>query len=578
MDIEQLLKCPRCQFVREHYEVLNGQWDFAFDYDNKGEALQFHKGFKKDNDILVPFPYETKASGVGIEELCENVWYQKHLNITKKARKRYILHFEGLDYVSKVFVNSNYVGSDRGAYHRQSFDITDYIKDGDNLLVVKCEDSYSMRQPRGKQRWKKESFTCFYVDIVGIYKPVWLEEVDESYIVHMKMTPDLDRNLIDFDFEYSRYKDLKLEISLVDNGNIIEEKIYPLQSKYENHVFEIEDKMTPWSPLNPKLYDLKLRLIDEKNNILDEVISYVGFRKVEGKDGFTYLNNRPLYQKLVLDQGYWKESSITPKSLDDLKDDILKMKAFGFNGCRKHEKVEDERFLLLADYLGYLVWEEIPSFYEMSEEAKENYRGELPHILKEFYNHPSIITWTLFNESWGIEDILDNKDTQKFVDEMYHLTKEYDQTRFVITNDGWEHTLSDIITYHHYNQSGDLLYSFYEDKEASLTEIWKDHWKGAFAHGYQYRGQPIIFSEFGGTAFVKNVNDTNWGYGQAVKDDDEYIARLDSLFGALQKLSYLSGYCYTQVSDVEQEVNGLLDHDHKEKINPELLRKIQERK
>ena len=578
MNIEQLLRCPRCQFVRQNYLILDGLWDFAFDFENKGEAMKFYQGFNKGKDILVPFPYETKASGIGIEELCKNVWYQRHLNINKKPHKRYILHFEGLDYVSKVFVNSIYVGSDRGAYHRQSFDITDYVSEGDNLLVVKCEDSYSMRQPRGKQRWKEQSFTCYYTDIVGIYKPVWLEEVDESHIINMKATPDLEKKLIDFEFNYSNHKDLHLEITLFDEDEVVLVKRYHLKANHERYIFEINQELKPWSPSHPKLYGLKLSLMDKMNVLLDEVTSYVGFRKIEAKDGFTYLNNEPLYQKLVLDQGYWNDSLITPLSLEDLKDDILKMKAFGFNGCRKHEKIEDERFLLLCDYLGYLLWEEIPSFYEMSKEARENYKHELPFILKDFYNHPSIITWTLFNESWGVEDILDNKNTQAFVDEMYHFVKQYDPYRFVVTNDGWEHTLSDIITYHHYCQDGDKLYSFYEDKEASVKEIWKDHWKGAFAHGYEYKGQPIIFSEFGGTAFVKNIHDDNWGYGQAVKDDEEYINRLDSLFGALQKLPYLSGYCYTQVSDVQQEVNGLLDHEHKPKINPELLKKIQDRK
>ena len=577
MDYDKVFNYPRPQLRRDSFVNLNGKWDFAFDQDNKGESLGFIKGFKKQKDIIVPFPYETQISGIGIVDLYENVWYQKIINLQKKEHKRYILHLEGSDYITKVYVNSEFVGEGKGAYHRLSFDITDHTKDGDNLIVIKCEDSYSKNQPRGKQRTRNENYECFYVDFVGIYKTVWLEEVNEIYLQKLRITPHLDERTVELKYLISENDNTQIDISILFDNQEVSHFHKQIQNKEEVATCLL-DEIKPWSVKEPNLYDVVITLLDNNNQILDKVNSYFGLRKIEAKDSFIYLNNEKLYLKLVLDQGYWQGSSSTPKDVEALKKDLLLMKEFGFNGCRKHEKTEDERFLFLADYFGYLVWEEIPSFFQFNDESKDNYRYELPLILEDNYNHPSIITWTLFNESWGIDSILDDKNVQAFVDEMYYLTKEFDKTRFVITNDGWEHTLSDIITFHHYAQEGEKLYSYYVDKNIALTEIWKDHWKGAFAHGYEYKGQPIIFSEFGGTAFSKDTFNVNWGYGSGVANTKEFIDRVDLLFKALQDIPYLSGYCYTQASDVEQEVTGLLDRDHNPKIDPKLLKAIQDRR
>ena len=578
MNHQLFLNCPRSNYVRTNYVLLNGRWDFIFDKENKGEELSYSRGFEKEWNIIVPFPYETKLSGINIPELVENVWYQRHLDIKKEKNRRYILHLEGVDHLSKVFVNGNYVGQDFGAYHRHSFDVTDNVLDGDNLLVIKCEDSFSKEQLRGKQRNKGENYECWYLDFVGIYKSVWLEVVNEKHIQKIKITPDLDAKSISFDILLSSYEKLALDISIFEKDVLIGHTSVVPSSSQEEIVVKSDKDVIPWSVENPYLYDLVFLLKDDKGNILDEVFSYAGFRKLEVKDGLIYMNHQKLFQKLVLDQGYWKDSLATPPCVDALKDDIVKMKAFGFNGCRKHEKVEDERFLYLCDILGYLLWEEIPSFYEYSEKSKELYLHELKHILEDNYNHPSIITWTLFNESWGIYGIRDSQEQQAFVDDMYHFTKRFDPYRFVITNDGWDHTLSDILTIHHYHQNGEELYSFYDSRDHALQDDYKGHYMHVIANGYKDQGQPIIFSEFGGTAFIKNTHDGNWGYGIGVKDDEEYLERLNGLFSALQRMEYSSGYCYTQVSDVEQEVNGLLNHEHKPKIAPKLLKEIQDKR
>ena len=576
MEDKKYLNCPRSQLVRDNYLILNGVWDFAFDKENKGESLKYQNGFKKEYDILVPFTYQTKMSGIGITERCDYVWYQRKFSIKKEQDKKYLLHLEGADYVHKVFLNEQFVGSDRGAYHRHTYDLTSQLKDGDNLLVIKCEDDYSVEKPRGKQRSRDQNYECWYVDTTGLYKSIWLEIVNETYLEHVKMTPFLNEKKICFDLVIQGSNASVFEVNLIENNQVLEVFSHKIDKNEQSCCFEIKHQIEPWSVENPKLYELELLLKNKQGKIIDKVYSYVGFRHIEAKDGFIYLNGQKLYQKLVLDQGYWKDSSLTPPTIEALKEDIVLMKEFGFNGCRKHEKTEDERFLFYCDCLGYLLWEELPSFYKFSEESKKNYFYELPFVLRDNYNHPCIITWTLFNESWGVNQILNDKEQQDFVNEMYHFVKKYDPYRFAITNDGWVHTLSDIITIHHYCQDGDKLYSFYKDKELTMTqEVWTEHHNGAFAKGYKYNGQPVIISEFGGTAFIKNTHDGSWGYGVGVKDDKEYVERLTSLFKGIQRIDYVSGYCYTQVSDVEQEVNGLLNHDHKPKIDPQLLKKVQ---
>ena len=558
--------------------MLNGIWDFKFDDKNIGEENQYFMGFENALQIKVPFAYQSKASGIGVTTRHDYVWYQRFINIKKSNDKRYILHLEGSDFLTKVYLNGAFVGLDFGAYHRQNYDLTPFIKDGDNLIVIKCEDDYSKEKCRGKQRAQDESYECYYVDTTGIYKPLWIEEVPLSYIKNVKITPFLEDKKIAFIFEGEKIKGLSLNVSLSFKNKLIKKQTYQINDDiFSCSLCDIKS-ILPWSIDKPHLYDLKFEIIDE-DKIIDRVLSYCGFRDIIAKEGFIYLNNKKFYQKLVLDQGYWDKSNLTSPSVNALKKDIILMKEFGFNGCRKHQKTEDERFLLLADYLGYVTWVEVASAYEFSEISKKNYAREIPLILKDNYNHPSVITWTLFNESWGIKDILTSKEQQDFTVKMYNLAKEYDPFRFVISNDGWEHTKSDIITMHHYEQDADKLYSYYEDKDKAMKEIWQSHWKGAFANGYQYNGEPILFSEFGGTAYIKNTQGSkNWGYGTGVKDDEEFINRVSLLFKTLQKLDYLSGYCYTQVSDVEQEVNGLLFHNHRCKIKPAILKKVQDKK
>ncbi|MDR2246578.1 MAG: hypothetical protein LBE17_07940 [Treponema sp.] len=310
---------------------------------------------------------------------------------------------------------------------------------------------------------------------------------------------------------------------------------------------------------------------------LDEVLSYFGMREVRIDGPNILLNGVPLYQRLILDQGYWKESRLSPPDEEALITDIDKVLAAGYNGVRKHQKIEDERFLYWADVKGLLVWSEMAAAYEYRDRAVSTVTREWMEIVRQNYNHPSIITWVPFNESWGVPAIKTSCAQQCFTEAIYYLTKSYDPYRPVITNDGWEHTVSDIITLHDYEESGKDFFERYSGSLDAILDnlIYHNRFKSAFAQDYRYRGQPLIISEFGGIAFT---GDTGWGYGNKVSTKEEFIKRFDAIATAIKKIDRICGYCYTQLTDVQQEINGLMDMDRNFKVNPDILKEINQRR
>jgi hypothetical protein len=288
------------------------------------------------------------------------------------------------------------------------------------------------------------------------------------------------------------------------------------------------------------------------------------------------LNNVPIYQRLILDQGYWNDSHLTPPSEDAIIEDIEKIMAMGYNGIRKHQKIEDERFLYWCDVKGVLVWSEMAASYSFNDNAIAQFTNEWVDIVKQNYNHPCIITWVPFNESWGLHNIKTNVKQQNFTQTIYYLTKSLDENRPVIVNDGWEHTISDIITLHDYEEKAFTLLERYSDKDSILeNRIAFDKRKYVFADGFAYRGQPIIISEFGGIALSNGQQ--GWGYGNKVVDNEAFIKRFDEITTAIKNLPYVCGYCYTQVTDVQQEINGLMDAERNFKIEPKIIKAINER-
>ena len=579
---------PRPQFVRKNWINLNGEWKFVFDDENCGEIKEWYNGLPEGMKIIVPFTYETKKSGIEDQRCHEYIWYERTMQADlEKLNKHqhFLLHFEGSDYVTKLWVNGNYVGCHRGAYERFSFDITSFLQEN-NRIVVKVEDSFDASQPRGKQRWLPESYGCWYIQTTGIWKTVWGEYVSEVHLDSVKMTPNLANHSLNLVYEMVSHKndwedDIEIETRVSFQGHLItDNKIKVLRKITEvslnifcNRWEAMEWGIKKWSPDQPHLYDIEFT-VRENGKVIDEIGSYFAMREISIDGNNLLLNGEPLYQRLILDQGYWKDSHLTPPSEEALIEDVEKVLKLGYNGVRKHQKTEDERFLYWCDVKGVLVWSEMASAYEYSDKAVRQFTEEWLAIVKQNYNHPSIIVWTPFNESWGIAEVRNRNVEQYFTEGIYYMTKSLDPYRPVIVNDGWEHTVSDILTLHDYEEAGEILKRRYtEHKDEILNSTYSHNRnKMAFAKGYQYKGQPVIISEFGGIAF--NNDDTGWGYGKKVNSKAEFIERFDSITTAVKELPYVCGYCYTQLTDVQQEINGLMDIDRNFKVEPDVIYKI----
>ena len=585
--MEQYIKdYPRPQFVRKEWQNLNGEWNFIFDDDNKGEIKKYFNNFPIEKKINVPFTYETKLSKIEYENIHYIVWHNRKINIRKEQieNNKIILNLEGSDYKTKVWINGNFVGENKGAYSRFNFEIDRYIVQGENDITIKVEDSLSKDQPRGKQRYKKESFKCWYIQTTGIWKTVWLEWVSEKYLKGVKVTPktnkvqlEIETNLSQQDIERQKYY-IETEISY--KGKVLNRIKEVINSNYQKSEIDIvrkgiEHNIQKWSTNTPNLYNINYKLYCE-DKIIDNVNSYFGIRNIEIKGDKIYLNEEPLYLKLILDQGYWKESHLTPPNEASILKDIESVLSFGYNGIRKHQKIEDERFLYWCDVKGVLVWSEMANCYNFNDNSLQNFTEEWIKVVKQNYNHPSIITWVPINESWGVPEVSIDEKEQNFVNSIYYLTKSIDSTRPVISNDGWEHTISDIITIHDYKQEHELLFEEYMDKEKKVLNNLKEYngKHGIFANGYKYKGQPVIMSEYGGIAID---SEKGWGYGKQAKDEQEFIERFTKLTNVVQNIPYISGYCYTQLTDVQQEINGLMDENRKYKVEPNIIKEINDK-
>lgn len=583
---------PRPQFTRTDWENLNGTWDFGFDDENAGEKKKWYQEFKGDKKINVPFTYETKLSGIQDETRHDFIWYHRTISVDgeKLENNRYILHFEGSDFITKVWVNGAYAGSHRGGYARCSFDVTNLVHDGENELTVKVEDSYDPQQPRGKQRWIKENFGCWYIQTTGIWKTVWSEYVPKIGLASVKMTPDLQNAALKLEYEVDAAEevlgeDLIVTASVSFKGVPVAKQSVMANQKHVGTTMNVsyygsiglEWGVCTWTPSQPDLYDIDFTVI-YKGEAVDEIGSYFAMREIRIDGPNILLNGHPLYQRLILDQGYWRDSHLTAPSEEALIEDIDKIHALGYNGLRKHQKIEDERFLYWCDVKGMLVWSEMAAAYQYSDYAVEEFAKEWMEIVRQNYNHPCIITWTPINESWGVSKVETRRVEQHFTEAVYHLTKSFDMMRPVIVNDGWEHTISDIITLHDYEEVGDTLYKRYTEYKDQImtTEVYHSSEKSAFANGYEYKGQPMIISEYGGIAF--NNDDSGWGYGNKVNTKEDFIRRFDDITTAVKKIPYCCGFCYTQVSDVQQEINGLMDIDRNFKVEPEVIKEINERR
>lgn len=569
---------PRPNLKRDIWMNLNGEWDFEFDDENVGEIEKWYKDKAFSRKIVVPFCFQSKLSGIHTNDFHDYVWYKRSFSIPEEFRnKRVLLNFGAVDYYAKVWVNGEMVGDHIGGSTPFSFDITSFLCEGSNTIVVRAEDSSTeCRQPRGKQSWMKENFGCWYERTTGIWQTVWLEAVSQSYIEKVRLTPDLDNDELAVEAEIKgSVEGLRLNTRISFKGlevDLTEKKISRSRVSFVSNVRSdsMEWKVARWTPEHPNLYDIEFSLIDDEGNCIDRVESYFGMRKVSCKGNKFLLNNVPYYQKLILDQGYFPDSLLTPPSEEAIKEDIRYTKEFGYNGARKHQKVEDPIYLYWCDKMGLLVWGEMASPYEYDETMVKANMTEWMEVVERDYNHPCIIAWTLMNESWGIPDILTDYRQQQHTLALYHMVKSLDSTRLVISNDGWEHTMSDITTIHDYVEDGEVFAERYKDINEVMNGAPNKH-KHIFANGYGYEGQPVLLSEYGGIAFEK---DEGWGYGNKVKDEESFLERFEKITRAIARPGYFVGYCYTQLTDVQQEENGLLTFDRKPKIAPEKIKRI----
>ncbi|MEK0312370.1 glycoside hydrolase family 2 protein [Cohnella sp. 56] len=570
---------PRPQFVREQWMSLNGEWEFEFDDARAGDREGWYEKGDFSRKIIVPFCYQSELSGIGDTSFHDVVWYRRSFAVPADyVGKRLLLHFGAVDYEASVWVNGRLVATHEGGHTPFHADITDALRDGDNVVAVKAVDySKDVTLPRGKQFWEEKSAGIFYTRTTGIWQSVWLEPVSQTHLARIRLTPDIDRSelkLQAFIGGFEPGRDVSLEATVSFEGAFLSRDVFTIARESETRSIGIHDFNDHglgrwWSPEKPHLYDLTLRLLVDGREA-DRVDSYFGMRKISIEDGVVQLNNRPYTMRLVLDQGYFPAGLLTAPSDDELRRDIELTKEMGFNGARKHQKIEDPRYLYWADRLGLLVWGEMANSYHFSETYVGRVTREWLQAVERDYNHPSIVAWVPINESWGVTNILVDEQQQQHALAMYHMTKSLDPMRPVISNDGWELVKTDLVTIHDYEWRRDVLADRYSALDKALSARPGNRW--ILVPGYEYEGQPLLLTEFGGISFKKSDWE-GWGYSGA-SDDADFLRRLGDVLEPVRAASLLQGFCYTQLTDVEQEINGLLTYDRKPKVPLDEIRKL----
>jgi beta-galactosidase/beta-glucuronidase len=569
---------PRKIFRRDKWKSLNGEWSFCFDNDKK---------FKIPDDInlwthtiKVPFAPEAKASGIGDLGFHHRCWYQRKF-IIERTEERLFLHFGAVDYQARVWLNGFYLGFHEGGHTPFSFEITNFLFQGEQTLTVCADDDpLDLTKPRGKQDWQKDPHSIWYPRTTGIWQTVWLEEVPETYIQKFRCSPLLERWEIGCEVFIEGHCPDGLELRVrmscgdqllaTDCYGVIHNEVHRRIAMSDPGIDDFRNELL-WSPEKPTLIDLSLELwCGEKR--LDFVKSYTALRSATyNKDRFL-LNGRPYYMRLVLDQGYWPDTLMTPPNSGAIKKDIELIKAAGFNGVRKHQKVEDPDFLYWADRMGLLVWGEMPSAYRFTHESVQRITREWLEVINRDMNHPCIVVWVPFNESWGVPDIAEKVAHQNCVLALYHMTKTLDPTRPCIGNDGWEAISTDIIGIHDYDDQPErLLKKYATTGHMSVSDILNRYRPGGrviTVEGYNHSGQPVMLTEFGGISFVEPDHEISktWGYSAATSSS-EFRRRYEDLMNAIHRIELFAGFCYTQFTDTFQEANGLFKADRTPKFS-----------
>ena len=558
---------PRPQFVREGWMNLNGTWQFEIDHGDTGRKRGLVEKKKLDGEILVPFCPESRLSGVGYTDFMRAVWYKRSFTLPGEAAgKRVILHFGAVDYLCEVWVNGVSVGTHKGGYNSFCFDITDALCEGENELTVCAQDdTRSPHQPSGKQSGRYESYGCFYTRTTGIWQTVWLEWVNPCYMKEIYLTPHAKEGTVTVRVVTSEpcvltaaasYKGAPMGKASAQSDGCAAEVTIAL---CEKHL---------WNVGEPELYDLKLALCKDGEPV-DQLDSYFGLRSVWFDGMKLMINDRPVFQRLVLDQGFYPDGIYTAPTDEALKGDIELSMAMGFNGARLHEKVFEARFLYHADHLGYLCWGEMANWgLDHSEDcALADFLNDWIPAVKRDFSAPSIIGWCPFNETWDQNHRAQRDDVLRMT---YRITKAMDPTRPCIDTSGNFHVETDVFDVHDYEQDPEKFASYYH----AGAELLYDR----FHERQSYKpGLPVFVSEYGGIWWSDTDKD-GWGYGERVKSREEFLARYKGLTDTLLDNPDHCGFCYTQLTDVEQEQNGLYTYNRTPKFPPEVIRAINSRK
>jgi beta-galactosidase/beta-glucuronidase len=563
---------PRPLLEREHWLSLDGTWDFALD----PAAVWTEPAEVAWNDkIVVPFAPETSASGVRNTGYFRAVWYRRSIEIPRVQDGGHVLlHFGAVDYSATVWVNGLVVAQHQGGYTPFSADITNALEVTDtNVIVVRAEDDPAdLTKPRGKQEWQLEPHSIWYYRTTGIWQTVWLEVVPSSWIGSLVWTSNLERWEISLEARIDglRRDDLIFSVRLTNGETLLAEDTYAVVAGEVHRRISFSDpgiddfrNTLLWTPATPTLLTADIKLLTATGVIVDHVRSYTALRSLGIQGDRFVLNGRPYPLIMVLDQGYWPESGLTAPSDDHLRRDVELAKAMGFNGVRKHQKIEAPRYLYWADTLGLLVWEEMPSAYRFTRDSVRRLTREWTDVMLRDRSHPCIVAWVPFNESWGVPDLPDSPTQRHYVQALYHLTKTLDPTRPVIGNDGWESVATDIIGIHDYDDEPARLAARYGLKNPRLFERERPGGR-LLLIGQKHKGQPVMLTEFGGIAFSPDPERT-WGYSRT-RTREEFAEHYRRLLEVVRSAPLLAGFCYTQFADTYQEANGLLYADRTPKF------------
>ncbi len=559
---------PRPQLVRESWINLNGEWEFEIDNAQVGLAKKFQERNSLNSKITVPFCPESVLSGIGNVDYMNTVWYRREIEIPKEwDGKNVLINFGAVDYHAIVFVNGKRAGEHNGGYTPFSVDMTPYLKEEGGNYVTLCaiDDTKSGHQPVGKQSQAYYSAGCSYTRTTGIWQTVWMEAVDKFYVKSLKPVTDIDEGALSLTVQLSNYAiGCKIEAKAYYEGKLMGQAQTVNNAMSASLYMKLAEKHL-WEVGKGRLYDLEIT-VSYDGKVIDEVKSYFGLRSVGLTNKKFMLNGKSVFGRWVLDQSFFPDGIYTAATDEAVKADILYSMQLGFNGARLHQKIFEPRYLYWADVLGYMVWGEHGNWGIKTWDIGEiqNFLPEWMESVERDFAHPSIVGWCPFNETWDNEG---RRQSDALINLTYKVTKQMDSTRPVIDTSGNFHVGADTDIYdiHDYDQN---VESYTERIGKGVFETFKDRQK--------WHGQPFFVSEYGGIAW--SLSTGGWGYGNAPKSEEEFIARYKGLTEAMLNNPDCCAFCYTQLTDVEQEQNGLMTYDRKFKFDPKIFYEINTQK